>query len=309
MNKRIVFLYSTEKNRYDISLYEKVIRALMRKYRCSPLFSYLQLDTSLSCREKMCELIHAETSRRGAIFFEGDAQNISGCMDLINTAFGIYASSHHISGRTICYPEQSTQITDEKDIISCTSTCKKEDFKKALDISLKAAKKQKHSLSVCLAPTNELDSIFFHEAEIALGSEKHIGSGFVSLDEMISLCIKTVPSFDVILTTKDYASIIAMHLNSMPVLPTGYIVSFGDKHKIYRRQILPGEKAGNLHYFSALLSLAAVFENEFEMKSAADWLRRALSLAFLKESTSSCTDYISTVIKEIETPIRKRRTE
>lgn len=309
MSKRIVFLYCTQKNREDISLYESVIRALLRKFRQSPLFSYLQIDTSPLCRDKMCNLIHDETSRRGAIFLESDKQNVFPCMDLLKDTFGVFASSYHISGRSVCYPEQELEIKDDTETVAYTTAYKKENIKKVAKFSLEMAKKQRHSLSVCLMPTNKMDAVFLGEVEIILGKEKRILSELVTLDEMISLCMKTVPSFDVVLTTKEYAELIAMHLYSMPDIPSGYIVSHGEKHKVYRRKIMPYEEITNLHHLSSLLSIAAIFENEFEMKGAANWLRRALSVAFEKESGGRAEDFVKSVIKEIETPIRKRRTK
>ncbi len=309
MSKRIVFLYCTKKNKDDIALYERVVRALMRKYRRSPLFSYLEIDTSPSCRDAVCSLIHTETSRRGAIFLESDVQNTPLCMDLLKSVFGIFASSHHISGRAICCPEHEEVMKNGEDSVIYTKVCKKENIKKAAELSLAMAKRRKHSLSLCLVPTNETDSVFLHESEIVLGGEKHIPFELISLDEMISLCVKTVPSFDVVLTTKEYASLIAMHLNSMPDIPSGFTVSYGEKNRIYKRQILPYEEIGNLHYLSSLLSIAAIFENELDMKSAADWLRKALSITFAKESGSTPEVFIESVIKELEKPIRKRRTK
>lgn len=309
MIERIVFLYSSEKNRYDITLLEKVVRALIRKYRCTPLFSYLQIDTALSCRERMCELIREESSRRGAIFLESDTKSTPLCMEILKSVFDIYASSHHISGRTICYPDPTENIASDDASIVCTTIYSKERIKKTALLSLEMAKKSRNSLSISLIPENEMDSAFLHEAEIALGKEKHICPDFIPLDEMISLCMKTVPPFDVVLTVKSYARLIAMHLNAMPDIPSGYTVSYGERRKVYKRQILPCEEIGNLHYLSSLLSIAAIFENEFSMKSAASWLRRALSISFEKESGSTPEAFIESIIKEIEKPIRKRRTK
>ncbi len=309
MIKRMVFLYHTQKNKEDLLQYERVMRALLRKFRKSPLFSYLQIDTSLPCRDRMCELIQNEVSRRGAIFIESDAQSIPASMNLLESALGIQASAHFVSGRAICYAEQSCVADISESTVSYTNTFKKEDVKKATSIAIETAKKRKRSLSICLNGSNALDHAFLCEAETVLSKEKHIKSEFISLDEMILLCLKTVPEFDVVLTMKDYASFISMHLNPMPETPSGYIVSYGEKRRVYRRQILPNEETGNLHHLSSLLSLAAVFENEFEMKSAADWFRRAISLAFLKSASDSFENFISEVIKEIKMPIRKRRTE
>ena len=308
MSKRTVFLYCTQKDKEYLLQYERVIRALLRKFRQSPLFSYLQIDTSLSCRDGMCDLLRTGTARRGAIFLESSSQNISECMAMLDSVFMVRAASHHISGRTICYAEQKLSAASDDKAFHCTNSCEKESIRAATEISIMAMENQKHALSICLNPESKLDNLFLQEIEVLLGGKSHIQAECIPLDAMISKCLKTVPEIDVVLTTKDYASLIAMHLNAMPKIPSGYIVSYGESRNVYRRQIISGEDAGNLHHLSSLFAIAAIFENEFEMKSAADWLRRALSLAFLKEASSSCTDFISAVIKEIETPIRKQRT-
>ena len=309
MSKRIVFLYCTQKNKENLLQYETVIRALLRKFRRSALFSYLQMDPSPACCEKMTSLLRNEMSRSGSIFLECDEQNASACTDLLKNVFGFYAVSHHISGRTLCYPEQveKTQKCDEE--IIRTTTCKKDDMCRAIELSIAMAKAKKHCLYMCLGQSNGVDYTLLDETQIKLGKEKHLSFEYFSLDEMISLCVKTVPPFDTVLTSKECASLIAMHLNSMPDIPSGYIVNHGESHNIYKRQILPLEEMSNLHHFSSLLAIAALFENEFKMKNAADWLRRALSLAFMKESGGTSRDFMKSVTDEINAPIRKRRTE
>ncbi|MBQ3022061.1 MAG: hypothetical protein IJD91_01865 [Clostridia bacterium] len=309
MSKRIVFLYCTQKNKEVLLQYERVIRALLRKFRKSALFSYLQIDPSPACRTKMRDLLQSETSRPGAVFLESDAQNVFSCLDLLKEAFGFYASSHHISGRTIIYAEQKTNSQESNKNVIHTVTYEKDSIKKATNLSLDMAKARKHSLSLCLQQSNELDCVLLREAEIVFGKERHISFEYLSLDEMISLCMKTVPPFDIVLTLKEYAPIIAMHLNSMPDIPAGYIVCYGNSHKVYRRQLLTHEEIGNLRHLSSVLSIAAIFENEFRMKNAANWLKRATLLSFTKEANSTPREFLRSIISEIETPIRKRRTQ
>ncbi len=257
----------------------------------------------------MRDLLVGETSRRGAIFLEGDAHNIIPFTELLKDVFSFFATSHHISGRSICYPEHSFEVKNNEKSITHTRIYENEHIIKTVRLATELAKSGKHFLSVCLSPADEADSVLTTDVEIMLRKEKHLPTETITLEEMISLCLRTVPTFDVVLTFKESASLIAMHLNSMPKIPVGYIVNHGEKHNIYRRQILVHEEIGNLRHFSSLLSLAAIFENEFGMKNAAAWLRRALTLAFEKEANSSCEDFIKSIITEIETPIRKRRTE
>ena len=310
MSKRFVFLYCTQKDKEILLQYESVIRALLRKFRKSALFSYLQIDPSPSCRSQMIKRLEEETSRSGAIFLESDEQNASMCEELLKSTFDFYASAHYVSGRAICYPEHKEDFVQVKENdISHTFRYDKENINKTTTLSLDTAKSRKHSLSLCLNQASRLDSAFLEEAQKNFGKAKHIAIEYIPLEEMISLCVNTIPSFDVVLTLKEYAPIITMHLNSMPDVPTGYIVNHGEKHMVYRRQILPHEEIGNIHHISSLLAIAAIFEDEFRMKSVADWLRRALSLAFTNEVGATSRDFLKSVISEIQTPIRKRRTE
>lgn len=308
MSKRIVFLYCTQKNKEVLMLCERIIRALLRKFRKSALFSYVKLDVTPTCRAQMCDLILGETERADMVFLECDEQNISSSMDLLKEAFGIHTTVHHISGRAICYPEKEKSIQDCEETLIHTQVYTKENIKKASLISLKQAKAQKHSLYVCQQTSNELDSLFLREAEYALCSEKHIASQHISLGEMIALCVKTIPSFDVVLTLGEYASIIAMHLNSLPGIPAGFIVSYGKNKRIFRRQILPCDEMSNLHLLSSILAIASAFEDELGMKGAGAWLKRAVSLAFENGACDTPDGFIKKITDEINSPIRKRRT-
>ena len=307
MSKRIVFLYCTQKNKEDLFRCESVMRALLRKFRKSALFSYVQLDASLPCRSQMSERLLSETERADAVFLECDEQNISSSMDLLKDVFGIYATSQHISGRAICYPEKKKSVQNCEESLINTEVYAKENIKRASLIALKLAKAQRRSLSICLQPLNELDSLFLREAEYSLCREKHISSEHISLNAMIALCVKTIPSFDVVLTLGEYAPIIAMHLNSLPEIPVGFIVSYAEKLKIFRRQILPCDEINNLHLFSSVISIASIFENELEMKSAGAWLKRAVSLAFEKGASDTPDGFIKEITDEINSPIRKRK--
>ena len=307
MSKRIVFLYCTQKNKEDLMRCESVMRSLLRKFRKSALFSYVKLDASLSCREQMRECLLCETDRADAIFLECEADKISSSLDLLKEVFGIYATSHHVSGRAICFPEKETSVQDSEGKLIHTDIYTKENIKSTALISLEIAKSQRHSVFVCLKSLNELDHLFLREAEYSLCKEKHISSRHISLDEMIALCVRTIPSFDVVLTLEEYASVIGMHLNSLPDIPAGFIISYAEKHKIFRRQILPCEEMSNLPLYSSILAIASIFENQLGMKSAGAWLKRAASLAFEKGACDTPDEFIRTVMEKINSPIRKRR--
>ena len=257
----------------------------------------------------LCVLPHqvVETDHADAIFLECDEQSVSLSLDLLKDVFGIHATAHHISGRTICYPENKKSVQNCEETLIHTEVYSKENIKSVTQIALKLAKAQRRSLSICLQPSNELDSLFLREAEYSLGKEKHIASQHISLDEIIALCVKTIPAFDVVLTLGEYARIIAMHLNSLPEIPAGFIVSHAEKIKIFRRQLLPCDEISNLHLFSSVIALASIFENELEMRSAGTWLKRAVSLAFEKGACDTPDGFIKKVTDEINSPIRKRK--
>lgn len=309
MSKRIVFLYCTQKNKEDLMRCESIIRALLRKFRKSALFSYVKLDASLTCREQMRDLISKETNRADVVFLECDRGNLSSGMDLLKDIFGICATAHHVSGRAICFPEKKTCVQNSENTLICTEIYAKENIQRAMLIALKLAKAHKRSLSICLNSSEETDSLFLHEAEYSLCKEKHIDSQYISLEKMIALCTKTIPSFDVVLTLEDYASIIAMHLNSLPAIPSGFLVSYGEKARIFRRQLLECDEMSNLHLLSTLLSIASAFESELGMNSAGAWLKRAVSLAFENGACDTPDVFTKKVIDEINSPIRKRKAE
>ena len=86
-----------------------------------------------------------------------------------------------------------------------------------------------------------------------------------------------------------------------------HVLRHTESIRVYQRQILPCEEMNNTAQASIILAYAAILENEFAMKSAADWLRRAVSLAFEQYSCAEKEDFIREVIRKIEIPMRKRR--
>lgn len=307
MSKKILFLYSTQKHKAQLQLCESVFKAILRKFRKSALFSYMQIDLSPSQRTLMKDILVKELSRYDAVFINGDMETLCLHNDFIKDVLSPFSTEHYAAGRVIFFPEDSVNTEQSDDAVTQIHICLKENIAKAAKESAKAAKERKKTIAICTQAGCCADNIFLREAEYALAKERHLDIEHIYLDEMISLCMKTIPSFDVVLTSKQYAKIIAMHLNSLPNSPTGYFKSHTEHGRIYHRQVLPHEEMNNTPLASATLAFAAILENELKMKSAAGWLRRAVSLAYEKCACALKEDFIHEVICEIEIPMRKQR--
>lgn len=307
MSKKILFLYSMQRHKTQLQLCESVLRATLRKFRKSALFSYMQIDLSSSQHTLMKELLVKEINRHDAVFMSSDMEIESLQNEFIKDVLSPFATEYYAAGRMICFPEDSVNTGQSDEAVTKTQICPKENIKRAAQLSAKAAKERRRNITICTQAGCPADSIFLREAEYALAKEKHLDTMHIRFDEMILLCMKTIPSFDVVLTSKQYAQIIIMHLNSMSDAPTGYIKKHTDCGLIYHRQVLPHEEMSNTPLSSAILSFAAIFESEFKMKSAADWLRRAVSLSLEKCPCTTEENFVREVIRQIETPIRRQR--
>lgn len=307
MSKKILFLYSSEKQKTQLQMCEAVLRSILRKFRKSLLVSYIQTDNSPSCRDLMKDLLLRETPRHDAVLMSGDMASASSQEDFLKNMFGLCVTEHYTAGRMICYPENSVTTEQNDNSVIKTSVCTKENIYKAAQFSAEAARRRKHSITICTQADSVYDNFFLRHTENALGKERHLDTEHIYLDAMVSLCMRKIPTFDIVLTTAEHAKIIAMHLSAMPNAPTGYLLRHTESIRVYQRQILPCEEMNNTAGASIILAYAAILENEFAMRSAADWLRRAVSLAFEQYACAEKEDFIREVIRKIEIPMRKRR--
>lgn len=307
MSKKILFLYFSPGHKAELSECETVFKAIFRKFRKSVLFSYLQTDSSLSCRELVKKALFNEFNRCDAVLFNGDKEACVEEEEFSKDALGLFATEQHIKGRVICFPAASLTAAYENGCITETQTTYRSSLQKAAELSVSLAKRRRHKLTICTQAESRADNLLLREVEYALGSEPHIRAEHIAFDEMVSHCMNTIPSFDVVLTTEQSAKIIAMHLRSLQKAPTGYLLRHTENARIYCRQLSPHEEMTAARAASILLAFSALLENELGMKSAADWLRRSVSLAFEQYAAAPKNEFLARVIFEINKPMRNIR--
>ena len=302
MSSKFLFLYNTPMQRAELLKCEKVIKALFRKFRKSPVFTYLQTDTSPYCIDTFRSVFYDEFLKSDAVFINRDISK------QMKNILGEYAELHFLKSCAICHPSSSICVEEQENVVSFIHTLSRENINKAVEIAIDLSLKRKKKLTVC----NDRDTDPFLEGALANAHNKsmHIEKQHLSFDEALFTCMHTIPQFDVVLTTEQAAKILQMHIGytggfcSTPT-PDGYSVIYTDKGKFYTRQTLPYEQMNNTVLFSSLLAFSAILEKELSMKSVADWLKRASSLSFETHRNAKEDDFINKVISEIEKPMRK----
>ena len=109
-----------------------------------------------------------------------------------------------------------------------------------------------------------------------------------------------------ILTTSLAAGIIAPHIDASKNKPFGYLVHHTGFGNIYCRKNSPYEEYDNSVFSSNIMAFSALLEG-INMKSASDWLRRCMALAFAKFGGASYEHLTEQIITEIKKPIRTKR--
>lgn len=286
---------------------QTVFKAILRKFRKSAIFSYMQLDLSPASRSVLKSALQKKFEVSDAVIWHTDDKTFSMEEAFAKEALGLYAAEHYTAGQCVIYAtEQKTAVFNDGKLCE-TTTCDTDRIKAAVSLAVKAATCRKRSLVMCTDTRSMADNILFREFEYSLGKEKHIDARHISLNELVWQSMRRIPSCDVILTTESAANIIAMHLCSAMWIPTGYVLWHTDKVCIYRREIHPYESLKITAPASILMSFSAVLENEFCHRGAADWLRRSVSLALEKNIISGYSDFLNDVIDRINKPIRNRQ--
>ena len=202
MNKRILFLYSLPKQKSQILRCEAAFKAILRKFRQTGIFSYLQIDTSPTCREKMVEILKSSIKISNAVIFYGDIQSANQDALFIKEVFGEVTQERFLAGRCICSPlcDEISSIKD--DAISESTVYHLSQIKKAVSLAVSEAKKKKHNLTVCTQSESGASRLIFREFEYALGKERNISASHIDFDEMLLCSMGHYPFPDVVLTTQ-----------------------------------------------------------------------------------------------------------
>ena len=306
MSKKVLFIYFTPKQKYELKLCEKVFRAIFRKFRESVLFSYMEVDTSLSCRDSFKKMLFNKIQCNDAVLIGGKGASSEEEI-LTKEILELSATENHLGGNIICYGASHTVTENKNGFVTQTHKTSIESFRSASKAGLELAKKHKKRLVICTDNENEADKPLLEELSSLLYKDLHIQSEHLSFDEIISLCMGTIMSFGVILTTEQYAKIIAIHLTAQRKAPSGYFLLHTKNGHIYQRQVCAYEEMSNAPLASLLMAFSALIENEFSMNSAADWLKRAVLSTFETHAVTPRDEFLEKVISEIEKPMRNRK--
>lgn len=306
VSKKILFLYFSPRQKSELEKCEKVLKVLFRKFRKSAVFSYMQADISQSCRQLFREKLYEEMHKNDAIFISGDISEEEKNV-VLRDILGEYAEAHFLKGCVICHPPSYFTSDKNDENIVCTHTIKRKEIEQAIDTATKLALQRKRKLTVCVedGAGTLIENAVFDSFDKSLHLERKI----LPFDEAIYICMKSIPTLDVVLSTEQVATILKMHISHTGTtnFPGGYSVIYTEKGKVYTRQVHPFEALDNSVLFSVLLAFSAVLEKELNMKNAADWLRRASSVSFDTHRSTDADDFIQKVISEIEKPMRIRK--
>lgn len=304
MSKKILLLYFTPKQKAELKICENVFKAVFRKFRKSALFSYMQIDTSPSCRNAFKEILLSQISRHDAVLINSGRDTGFEEQILTKEILGLFATENHLDGRVLCYPPSYFTCEDGDGYVSETQKILFAILKKASALSLQVAKARKHRLTVCTNRDFLADRSLFSEAQNLFDKSLHIQSEHLSLDEMICLCMRTIPAFDVVLSTESTAKIIAMHLTTHRKAPAGYLLLHTENGRIYLKQTSPHEEMSNAHLASLIMAFSAILENELEMKGASHWLKKSVATVFETHAYVPQDEFLNKVITETKKPMR-----
>lgn len=296
-----MFLYLTPSQKYELEKCEKIFKSVFRKFRKSAVFTYMQIDTSSTCRMVFRESLIGEVKKSDAVFLCSDIPR-SKRSALLQDIMEEYAEAHILKGCVICCAPSSLSIEKEENRIIRTHTSEYSNYKSAARLALEFTKKRKRRLTICTDDDHFLNSSF----DEVFDSKMHIDVNLLSFEEALMLCINTISSFDTVLATKQTSDILQMHIgfNGRRSIPDGYSTIYTKNGKVYERQTFPYEQMDNLPFFTTLLAFSAILENELSMKSAADWTKKAACIAFETHRNAEADDFINKVICEIEKPMR-----
>lgn len=307
MSKQILFLYRDTSAKRELALCEEAVRAVLRKFRKTAVYSYMQLDSSPSCRSAMSASLLSCSQNSDAILECSKRQHLSEDISLLGECFGIFAAQHFLSGKCIISPFSLTETKSSGDKITYTQLISRSDVQKAASLAIACAKERKHSVTLCTDSCSEADKLLFTEFENSFGSVRHLDYTHYSFDEMIHCCIHELPLCDVLFTSADKAEVIKAHMCALHSYPSGLVIWHGrDGARIYRREFFAHEQTLTLPYASLVIACGSMLEKELGFQSAGAWLRRCATLALERCAAMDIAEFQNQLLFEINTPIRNR---
>jgi len=311
VSNKILFLYLTKRQKSEFEKCEKILKTIFRKFRRSVIFSYLQADISPSCLQLFRRRLYEEMQNNDVCFISGDI-TYSEKDIIIRNILGEYTEAHFLKGCSICHPPSAFNVINDDEKVTLMHTAMREHFKKAVDVAITLSLERKRKLTVC---TDSGMGSFIKDA-LSDGFDKslHIKTEQLTFEEALLICMNSVPTFDVVLTSEHIASFLKMHIGYTGNLgalyfPDGFSIFYTEKGKVYTRQTFPFEQINNTPIHSTIISFSAILEKEFAMKSASEWLKRTATVAFETHHDAPTDSYVEKVISEIEKPMRKHYSE
>lgn len=305
MSKKILFLYSDVKYKNEISKCEGVLRAALRKFRKTAVFSYQYVDMSPYMQDKSASDIISQAHRYDAVIWQGGKDSLCDERLFATSCLGAFAQEYFIGSRCICSPLFKLTATQNEERIFVQSEFSSHNVAKTVSLALSRAKGR--SLILSADKSRAADKFILQKFENALGQAAPAVPQYRDFDEMVLDSIYRIPSFDVLMTTEECARVITLHLSSLQRVPCGSVLWHTENARIHRRDILPHEDMTNSACASFLMACADAFCDDLDEKSAGDRLRRSTALALEQYVNADCSDFLNEVIRQINAPMRNRQ--
>lgn len=305
MNK-ILFLYTDPAEKSELTLASEILRAVFRKFRKNAEISLFNIDLSPTCRDKVKKLVCEKVSSAEGVMFCGKKNCTDEEIALFSDCFGIHSFQYFSSGKSILFPIVLRSSLLKEGIIEESLKTDISAIEKTVNLAINAAMKKKELL-LCTDSEKEADRMIYNEFLNSMGNAQNINSEHLDFNEMIPVLATKSPSADTILTTRDNARIIALHINALNKFPAGYSVYHADAVRIYTKESIPFPQFSNLSYAGLLIALGSMLENELGYRNIGFHLRKSVSQTLEKCCYESSSDFQKHLFIEITKPIRHRK--
>ncbi len=297
MIKRILVIYSTEKNKREFEVCEKVIKKVFQRFRKPVNFSYISAD--VYSLENALSIVESESC--DAIITDINNEIRQSIVSLFNA----YATLHTISGRSIISPSTSLSFKSDDASFGESFTASSENIKKSIIKAFSLAESGKREVCVCTSSRLNLANEYFFDLYESI-SNKYTG---------LSHSAKTLSEFslggfifpDVVLTDIYSEEAIVMNAYSKQLQKLGYTCILGKIKNVYCHEMLPDDDINCGKLSRILMAYSGIIETELGFKTDAQWLRRAVSLS--RAILPICTEdkFIEIIIDFINKKMRNRQ--
>jgi len=297
-----ILLFSQSPHEGFLKLYEGILKAVFRKFRKTVIFSRLPY---VSVQEKKAYRIVKEEIERcdGILGACGDLSEE--CASAVLEASKPYAKFHCCGRKAVISPVMGEE---EKKEDRCVYAIKSLEYKNA-ENTVKAmikSLKRKDATVVTDSGESPVNKMISSIAEEICLKTADIKLQKMSMEEIMWQC-KNIESFpDVFITGENERAATAFMCSLRPSLG-GYIRYEGEKKSLYTAEKLPFSEITGSAALSAAMACAAMLENELEMQSAAEWLRRAAAISWEKCENPGEEAFLNEIITHINEKMRNRK--